>query len=514
MATKIPNIELPELVFGFVGAIGVDTNPTISTFESYFEAKGYRVIPIRVTGLFEQFKGIVPPKVELVNSPEKARYESSIKYGNQLREKFDDDSVLAAAAIYEIVKKRIEEHEKSGKDYSEKFEKKVYLLKQFKRPEEIELLRSVYGRLFFQVSIYSRRAARVENLSKIFAGSENTSDSNKYRTFAELFVSQDENEVGVPHGQRVSKIFHDADFIVNSDQVHTDSDVPKQVHRFCELLFGSNSISPTKFEYGMYLAKAAALRTLDLSRQVGAAIFSKNGEVVSLGSNEVPKARGGTYWSDDEYDDREFNRKIDSNEKRKKELLNEIFEALVPNENKEQLFQKKAIQNSQFMDALEYGRIVHAEMLAISDAARNGNSIKDAILYSTTFPCHMCAKHIVASGISKVVFLEPYPKSLASDLHSDSIRIEGIDRAKYSEYPAVDFEHFYGVTPRRYRELFERGKRKSDDGVFQKYIGGIARPYINMKFPFYERLETTVVEQSLKILTEIEKPTDDTSLSQ
>ena len=307
--------------------------------------------------------------------------------------------------------------------------------------------------------------------------------------------------MGVPHGQRVSKIFHDADFIVNLDQVQLDSNVPKQVERFCKLLFGSNSISPTKFEYGMYLAKAAALRTLDLSRQVGAAIFSKYGEVVSLGSNEVPKASGGTYWSDDKYDDREFNRKIDSNEKRKKELLYEIFEALVPNENKELLFQKKEIHDSQFMDALEYGRIVHAEMLAISDAARNGNSIKDAILYSTTFPCHMCAKHIVASGISKVVFLEPYPKSLASDLHSDSIRIEGIDRAKFSDYPAVDFEHFYGVTPRRYRELFERGKRKSDDGIFQEYIGGKARPFINIKFPFYDRLETTVIEQGLKLLT-------------
>ena len=40
----------------------------------------------------------------------------------------------------------------------------------------------------------------------------------------------------------------------------------------------------------MFAAKAAALRTLDLSRQVGAAIFSADGEIISMGSNEVPKA--------------------------------------------------------------------------------------------------------------------------------------------------------------------------------------------------------------------------------
>jgi deoxycytidylate deaminase len=87
------------------------------------------------------------------------------------------------------------------------------------------------------------------------------------------------------HGQRVASIFHDADFIVSLDAPES---VQAQVTRFCELIFGSNVISPTKSEYGLFVAKAAALRTLDLSRQVGAAIFSPSGEVMALGSNEVP----------------------------------------------------------------------------------------------------------------------------------------------------------------------------------------------------------------------------------
>ena len=45
-------------------------------------------------------------------------------------------------------------------------------------------------------------------------------------------------------------------------------------------------------------------------------------------------------------------------------------------------------------------------------------------LYTTTFPCHNCTRHIVAAGISRVVYVKPYPKSLAFQLHYDSISLE------------------------------------------------------------------------------------------
>ena len=188
----------------------------------------------------------------------------------------------------------------------EKYQKTVYLIHQFKRKEEIDFLRSVYGRQFFQVSVYSRRGARVDYLAHRFANTANSADINKYRSAAEDIVQTDQNEANNSHGQNVLKVFHDADFIVNIDLGHGESE--KQISRFCDLIFGSNKISPTKMEYGMFVAKAAALRTLNLSRQVGAAIFSQSGEIVALGSNEVPKAGGGTYWCDEIHDDREYRR--------------------------------------------------------------------------------------------------------------------------------------------------------------------------------------------------------------
>lgn len=230
---------------------------------------------------------------------------------------------------------------------------------------------------------------------------------------------------------------------------------------------------------------------MDLSRQVGAAIFSSSGEIISMGSNEVPKGEGGTYWSDEEYDDRDYVRKIDLNDKRKIEILREIIGVL--GVDLDSALKMKAVRDSQFMDALEYGRIIHAEMSALSDAARLGCAVKDGILYCTTFPCHMCAKHIVAAGIEKVVFLEPYPKSLVLDLHSDSVIVEGNDRGRFAPYPAVKFEHFYGISPRRYRQLFERLDKRKEGAVFKEWSLGEPRPDLAVKSPFYRDIERAIV---------------------
>jgi deoxycytidylate deaminase len=490
MTDSFQKIKQPELFLGFVCPIGADMMPAIKSYRLYFQRRGYKVVEIKVTDVFNVLQNYLIPALPLDKSTLHKRYISYIAYGNFIRDKFGDDA-LASLAIRRVMAKRIK---LTGVD--EKYSKTVYLIHQFKRKEEIDLLRSVYGRSFFQISIYSRRGARVDSLARRFA-----SNDNAYRHLAESLVQDDENEFGKVHGQRVAKIFHDADFIVNLD---VEPSIENQIERFCELLFGSNQISPTRQEYGLFLAKAAALRSLDLSRQVGAAIFAESGEIISLGSNEVPKAGGGTYWANDQYDDRDFKRRVDSNFLRKKEILAELLTIVAPNSNADDVMNDPKVRDSQLMDALEYGRMVHAEMSALSDAARVGHSVVGGTLYCTTFPCHMCAKHIVAAGIKNVIFLEPYPKSLAADLHADSIRVEGGDRGHYQSFPAVDFEHFFGVTPRRYREMFERSSRKNErDGSFVDYQQGEPLPIVDVKYPFYVPLEEHLTDQTIEALKQI-----------
>jgi hypothetical protein len=82
-------------------------------------------------------------------------------------------------------------------------------------------------------------------------------------------------------------------------------------------------------------------------------------------------------------------------------------------------------------------------------------------LYTTTFPCHDCARHIIASGIRFVFYIEPYPKSLAKEFHLDSIVIDPSGDIN----DKVVFQPFVGVAPRIYGNLFHMTERKDRDGL-------------------------------------------------
>ena len=93
--------------FGFVAPIGADLTPTVDAFRSFFKSQGYRVIEIKVTGVFGILEKYVRPKKTLIHkTPLKDRYETYIAYGNQLREKFGD-SILATTTIRRVLAKRL-----------------------------------------------------------------------------------------------------------------------------------------------------------------------------------------------------------------------------------------------------------------------------------------------------------------------------------------------------------------------------------------------------------------------
>jgi deoxycytidylate deaminase len=77
-----------------------------------------------------------------------------------------------------------------------------------------------------------------------------------------------------------------------------------------------------------------------------------------------------------------------------------------------------------------------------------GSRLKGGKLFVTTYPCHSCARHIIAAGISEVYFIEPYRKSLALKLHSDAITEDENDTEK------VRLLAYDGVAPVRFLSLF------------------------------------------------------------
>lgn len=59
-------------------------------------------------------------------------------------------------------------------------------------------------------------------------------------------------------------------------------------------------------------------------------------------------------------------------------------------------------------------RTAHAELNAVANAARFGVAIDGAVLYCKMFPCYVCAKTIINSGIKRVVSAKDYHASKRS----------------------------------------------------------------------------------------------------
>jgi hypothetical protein len=150
------------------------------------------------------------------------------------------------------------------------------------------------------------------------------------------------------------------------------------------------------------------------------------------------------------------------------------------------------------MDSLEYGRTVHAEMNAITDAARNGHAIRGCTLFCNTFPCHNCAKHIVASGIRRLVYLRPYPKSYASDLFDDSI---SIDHSLGLE-DRVEFNQFIGIVGPIYERIFSKVRWKEGDGKVPRFDKSQAAFVRRNPVPAYTHIETVFREEWIDVLEE------------
>ena len=110
---------------------------------------------------------------------------------------------------------------------------------------------------------------------------------------AEQLINTDEKEVGDDLGQNVRDTFPEGDVFLDA----TDPEYLQQVTRLTEILFRHPYRTPTLDEYGLFHAKAAALRSADLSRKVGAVITTEDGEIMSSRMQQKsPKAGSGSLW--------------------------------------------------------------------------------------------------------------------------------------------------------------------------------------------------------------------------
>ena len=126
-------------------------------------------------------------------------------------------------------------------------------------------------------------------------------------------------------------------------------------------------------EYFMALAKLSSMRSKDPNTQVGACIVSYDNRILSIGYNGAPNG-----FDDDLFPwDREG------------ESLN-----------------------------TKYPYVVHAERNAVLNYKGSREDLKGSKIYVDLFPCNECAKEIIQTGISEVIYLSDKYKDTESTIAS------------------------------------------------------------------------------------------------
>lgn len=443
-----------EVVIALVGPLGADLEIAERGCSEILASFGYAMEKLRLSDLLaEVFKLRPVPEYD-------AYITSRMDAGDQLRDRTDLRGAVAMLAVHEIATRRGAWSERD--DWSGRT---AYILRSLKTPAELALLREVYGPRLLTVGVHMPRRMRIDALAHSIAASQGSTHPPEWEEAAVKLVNRDEKDSTTISGQNVSGTFPRADVFIDAAQLERSQTI---LERYLRASFSSPFETPTRDEFAMFHAWASGERSSDLSRQVGAAITSNDGDILAVGSNEVPKFGGGAYWVGDEPDMRDFRRRVDANKETRDTALTEAKRIL-----KEQGWLsakgksagletwKRVMRDSRIGGLTEFSRAVHAEMAALLDAARRGVAVSGHTLHTTTFPCHNCAKHVVSAGLTRVVYIEPYPKSLAQDLHPDAIAIDPAQPVS----DKVRFEPFCGIAPVSYGPLFSMGSlTRADDG--------------------------------------------------
>ncbi len=467
VADTITERRSQELVIALVGPVGSGVSTAAGFLRDLLSNDfGYTVRPIiKPSEIIRSEASRVG-----ISAPPKAPLDAYITQmqtaGNALRERFGNN-YLAEKAVEQIYKFR-----KANGGYSDSDVplpgRRAYIIDSLKNPEELALLRQIYGETLCVVGVFAPDEMRAARLK----------DNGVATDAVQRIMDRDRGEPAT-FGQKTRKLFVEADLFLCND--HKQEELKTKILRFLNIIFNTSVHTPYRAESAMYEACSASANSACMSRQVGAAIVSAEGELIAVGWNDVPRFGGGLYGEDQQSvwdsergalldkDFRCFKWKgcICHNETRRVDIVDKIAKRIYGSA----VLKKGAIYNdvrsllvgTEIDSLIEFSRSIHAEMEAILSVAREGrHSISGATLYTTTYPCHNCARHIVASGITTVVYIEPYDKSLATALHSDSITEDPNDKTR------VVFRQYDGVAPRSFLRLFRPAADRKKDGEVMK----------------------------------------------
>lgn len=382
-------MQKKEIFVGIVAALGTDLNATFRQITENLRIMKFETRIIVLSDLIREYR----PNLPL--TPEDKRINSLMDAGNDFREKTKRNDFLSLLAINKL--KEIRSQNKNRENIA-------YIFKSLKHPEEVKTFREVYQSSFYLVSLYSPRDRRRINLENRVSLSHNKNIDTEIKNIVDKLLARDVSEKEIKtFGQNTRDTYILADIFID---VTDETKSNESIRRFVNLIFGNPFSYPSNDEFGMFNAFGIAKRSNSLARQVGAAITNQEGEILTTGVNETP------FLTKSDNDNFRGNYQLgyDPNDQNKTATLKDLLMKLKDLDKLKDIDVddlvaevRPKLKYTKLMNLIEFTTEVHAEMSAIINASKNTISIKDCILYTTTFPCHDCTKHIIAAGITRVV---------------------------------------------------------------------------------------------------------------
>ena len=268
MANEFEPIMRPELVFGIAGAIGIDIEGINRTLTEALAAVRYESVLIRITEEIDK-------EVTNVPTPDETDFGSEISYkmshASAVCRKYGSPDTLMRFAINAIRRHRAKKADPGNDEPAEEQVRAgtAYIVRQLKRPEEVELLRKVYGKQFVLISAYGSAEDRKRVIEKALRrGLPLDRQDHQISARAEELIHRDQNEGSDKHGQHLRDTFHLADVFIDGN---AKDKMSAMIGRFIDAFFGRADIlrrvgnmecmqpSPLRFAQAIFPGKSVQL---------------------------------------------------------------------------------------------------------------------------------------------------------------------------------------------------------------------------------------------------------------
>jgi len=329
--------------------------------------------------------------------------------GNPYKREMIEGQFFTLAERINSVIKQIHTNQQTKK------EKTFIVVDAIRNPLEAIFFQDRYSS-FFLAAVSAPEANRTGRLRQLKYSEEDIAALDKAE-----YTPHDLDEPDFYSVQDIQACLQRADLYISNPDVNSEvnkyQDLANQLIRFVSLIRRPGIVTPSAIERCMQMAYTAKLNSGCISRQVGAVVTDKNYSIRSVGWNDAPHGQvpcnlrnrddlvGGidsSAYSEFERTDGAYLAHFRTSTKR--------F-AIIPSNGRNNSFCFKSEYNAYKDEKNQvHTRSLHAEENAFLQVSKYGlAAIEGGVLFTTASPCELCAKKAYQLGITKVVYIDPYP---------------------------------------------------------------------------------------------------------